>query len=614
MTARRLLWIQLGVPDASLRFASGNLPLAAHQVLALARLEGRLEGFDVEVLDSSVSALAGDASLLRTVLERDPDLLCATVYAWNAERTTWLVRRMKEARPGLRVILGGPEMVHGSPFWMDSPADVLVDGEGETGFPLALEALESLEAGGPGPIRIQSPPLAVLAGLPEPHSQGGLAPSQDGSCLVETMRGCPCRCHYCFYSKRSPCVRRHDPDRLDRFLDWAQGIPTARSLYLLDPSFDATPDLPGRLEALASRRGRALRLHTEMRLEAVSPLQAESLRRAGFASLETGLQSIHPAVCAGVGRRLDLARFTMGARAVREAGIELETGVILGLPGDTPERFSATLDWLEEEGLAEGTQVFLLSLLPGTLLRDRALAEGWRFQASPPYYLLEGGGWDEESLRSCVRMVERTFGKRLHAPVPPWTWPEPTGPWLFRGRIGPGTPLGASTELAARAGCVCTADIRLKNWNGDLDEAVSALETMRRELPFGLLRALVQAPDPGFPGGWERLQKSLGHCEGPWTRLNRYAADGEREHSSVVFARVPAGMWGEWWDQLPAWVPVVLDLPASERETDSALDTLQGFPREGEAWACGSPETPAWVRASEAVGSLLAGMLEDPAS
>src|SRR3954447_7905329 len=64
------------------------------------------------------------AALAEFTIKESPETICAAllalqpriiglgVYIWNVTQTTELVRLLKAARPGLCVVLGGPEVSH----------------------------------------------------------------------------------------------------------------------------------------------------------------------------------------------------------------------------------------------------------------------------------------------------------------------------------------------------------------------------------------------------------------------------------------------------------------------------------------------------------------------
>lgn len=583
---RHLLWVQLGVPDAEQAFADSNLPVAAGYVLGHCHARGLLDGLTWAILDEATATYAGDAGLLEAVLDHRPDILCLSVYMWNAERSLWLAGRVRAHRPEVRIILGGPEVSPGSVCWDDPLADILVSGEGETGLPLALAALDRAD---PRPTRIAAPPLAALAGLADPYTQGILPPGLKGNCLLETTRGCPCRCHYCFYSKSARTVRHHDEAAISNFFRWAAADGRVRDVYLLDPSFNRARGTRGRLEKLARWNRDGLDLHTESRLEGIDAELAAAYTRAGFRSLEAGLQSIHPAVCAGVGRRLDLPAFATGAAHLAAAGLKLDIGVILGLPDDDPAGFRDTLAWLRGRDLADAAEVFLLSLIPGTALRERAAVEGFRWMPRPPYYLLAAGAWDETRLLQGIYDVEEILDRQHHVDIPPYADEPAPGGWIQRVRLNADAPGAAATLAAAipRLAAVVTLDIDC----ADPDRAAPCIAALGERLlaacPFGLFRVVIRGARPLSSDAAVAIQTAFARADQYWNRVNYYRDDATGLYSCRLFQRVPASEWRDWLDRLPAWMDLVFELPPDPAEFDRLAGALYERLRPGLSFAVG---------------------------
>jgi radical SAM superfamily enzyme YgiQ (UPF0313 family) len=580
----------LGVPDPDQGYADSNQPVAAGYVLGWCRDRGLLPGITPEILDPATATWAGDAALLAAVLDRDPDILCLTCAMWNVERSLGLAREVRARHPGVRVIAGGPEIAGGCPWLDDESIDAFVIGEGETGLPLALAALDG---SGERPRRIEAPPLAELAPLRDPYSAGLLSPGPAGNCLLEVTRGCPYGCHYCFYSKNAAGVRRHADESLAVFFRWA-GAAGVRDAYLLDPTFNLPRRLTGRLSALARWNDAGIPLHTETRLEGIDAPQAAGFARAGFASVEAGLQSIHREVCAGVGRRLDRAAFARGAAALRDAGVVVEAGVILGLPGDSLPGFSQTLRWLERHGLAGEAAVFLLSLLPGTALRDRAMAGGWDFQERPPYFLRSGGDWDEARLLQGVYEVEEVLGRDHYVDLAPYGEGDATSPFLTRLSLDAADP-SAPNVLEAAAGRMAwavTLEVKVGDWPGDLAGVARIGAAYRWHCPFGLARLVVSGPGPMPPEAARTIRDAFRGREHYWTRLHLYRDDPVREYSVRLFQRVPASAWRDWLPDLPEELDLVFELPPGPAEFDRLAEALYGHPRSGRAYLAGGESLP----------------------
>ena len=70
----------------------------------------------------------------------------------------------------------------------------------------------------------------------------------------------------------------------------------------------------------------------------------------GLRSVEVGLQSTNARALRAVNWAWRKDAFARGAELLRQEGIVVKTGIILGLPEDTPEDFAATVDFLAALG------------------------------------------------------------------------------------------------------------------------------------------------------------------------------------------------------------------------------------------------------------------------
>src|ERR1700680_1513309 len=58
-----------------------------------------------------------------------------TCYLWNIERTLWVARELKRRRPGVRIVLGGPEITADNAWVLETPDyDFAAIGEGGPTF------------------------------------------------------------------------------------------------------------------------------------------------------------------------------------------------------------------------------------------------------------------------------------------------------------------------------------------------------------------------------------------------------------------------------------------------------------------------------------------------
>ncbi len=392
MTSPRLKVVLVGVNAPRYR------SLALGYVQAYAAKDPRLGGVGILTLD--LDTMIDPWWIAYRVLEVEPEVVAFSVMCWNARAVAEAARLVRSARPETLIVLGGPEV---GPIAQDvlaeQPAvDLVVRGEGEETFADVLHA--ALEGRDPSRIpgvtsrrngRIVSAPdrplVADLDSLPSPYLTGVLAPAE-GSTYLETYRGCPYRCAYCFEGKGYGRIRRFSDERVRAEIEFvlASGV---RTFSFIDPVFNLTRE---RLEwlggILAPHVARGVRLHTvEVDIERIDDEVAELLVACGVASVETGPQTIGDRALATCNRSFDDTAFRAGVKALRRHGISVESDLIIGLPKDTRDdvlagmRFAVHVD-------PGAIQMSTLHVLPGTDLWKHAEELGLRFDRVAPHEVI----------------------------------------------------------------------------------------------------------------------------------------------------------------------------------------------------------------------------------
>jgi radical SAM superfamily enzyme YgiQ (UPF0313 family) len=336
------------------------------------------------------------------VLGLEPDVLGVSVTCWNARSVFELCRVVRAARPETLIVLGGPEVGPVAEVVLRSHpvVDAIVRGEGEETFAellaaqlhgRALARVDGVTARDRDGAVVSAPDRALISSLdsiPSPYLTGVMTPV-DGGAYIESYRGCPHRCAYCFEGKGYGRIRSFSEARVRAEIDSIATSSGVRTFSFIDPVFNLTEDRLGWLaDALEPHARRGVRLHTiEVDIERIDAAQVAALIRAGVASVETGPQSIGSAALAECRRGFDRERFVGGVRLLHEAGISIECDLIVGLPGDTAQDFFDGLSFAID--LDPGTvQSSTLHVLPGTDLWARAADLGLRYDPEPPHEVI----------------------------------------------------------------------------------------------------------------------------------------------------------------------------------------------------------------------------------
>jgi len=412
----KLLFVQLPLHDHSHSYIQGNVEYAP---AAMAAYLGRNApgAVSFEFLPFLHANFSSNRVIARHIVSIGPDIVSFTTYLWNLERNLHIAALVKETNPDIKIIFGGPEITDGS-FALNEKrvqVDLFVHGEGEWFFKKFVSGDDISRYSQ----RIRDNTLVVQpdnellpAGeIVEPFTNGYLNSMMDGGIFLELTRGCPYKCSYCYYSKNSAGVRELPIDTLLKALSMRNF--DLSEIYILSPTFNRSRSFRKNLDRIAEVNP-GIRLHTEMRADGIDDELAGAIYRAGFRSLETGLQTLTPVALKSIGRRSSVRGELDGMRRLKEAGIDLKVGVIPGLPGDTPERFMRTVETLAELGFEENIELYPLMLLPGTRIRDMAESAGAVFQRKPPYYLLEGWNFSRDSFGAIVNATTGLTGLLQH--------------------------------------------------------------------------------------------------------------------------------------------------------------------------------------------------------
>ena len=375
-----VLLLQLPVPRLNYGVQTGNIPLGAGCLKLAAAMMPQIQ---VDILPESIASYLGDAALIDIVAARKPDIVGFTVYCWNLQRSLFFAKKLKEFYSP-RIIFGGPEITPDNSLLDSDRLDFLVYGEGEAVFRHLLQDQKFWQKQ-----RAAQPAGAIFKNSPSPYIQDLMEPEIENMVLLETQRGCPYRCGYCYYNKSHKGVSFADEALLLRGIQWAIDH-EVRELYLLDPSLNVRPGLKDLLKKISvMNKERRLAVISEIRAEGIDAQLADLFAAAGFSWFEIGLQSTNPRALQIMNRPTHIERFAQGATLLKRRGIVPAIDLIVGLPGDDLQGFRRSVGFVVENNLQDDVQVFPLSVLPGTDFRLRSNELGLRFEKSPPYTLLE---------------------------------------------------------------------------------------------------------------------------------------------------------------------------------------------------------------------------------
>jgi radical SAM superfamily enzyme YgiQ (UPF0313 family) len=338
-----------------------------------------------ELLEFDIQTRPLDAA--EAILRRHPRLVGLGVHIWNVEPCRHLVALLKQLRPELPVILGGPEVSHETEQQeVCALADYIVTGEADLAFGRLCRQL--LDGERPAAKTIPAP-LPDLAQVALPYDLYADADLAHRVVYVEASRGCPFECEFCLSALDIP-VRAFPLDRFLAAMDrlHARGC---RQFKFVDRTFNL--DLKTStaiLEFFQERLCPELFLHFEMIPDRFPSALRELVRKfpPGTLQFEVGIQTFNEEVAARISRRQDNARAEDNLRWLREeTSVHIHADLIVGLPGEDVASFATGFDRLVALQPHE-IQVGILKRLRGTPIARHTEEWAMLYDPQAPYEIL----------------------------------------------------------------------------------------------------------------------------------------------------------------------------------------------------------------------------------
>ena len=222
---------------------SNVTPLASGYMEAYARKDPLLrDSFEFE--KHSLTAKTPIETVLATLEKSDADVYAFSCYVWNSGMVKRLLPKLLASRPSAYYMLGGPQVINQGERYLSSQHEnvIVCNGEGERTFSGFLKTLLdpvpdfskvrglSFYKNGALITTEAEPRITDLSEIPSPFLEGLFEKDKYVWTVIETNRGCPFKCNYCFWGAAIGAkVYKYGEDRVEKELAW---ISESRFLYV----------------------------------------------------------------------------------------------------------------------------------------------------------------------------------------------------------------------------------------------------------------------------------------------------------------------------------------------------------------------------------------------
>jgi radical SAM superfamily enzyme YgiQ (UPF0313 family) len=320
------------------------------------------------------------------------EILFFSVYLWNHALSREIARLYRESHPDALIVFGGPQVPENrlrlERFMDENPfVDLACYSEGEEPFLKILEqfgcqAWENV----PGIAFRQetclqiNPPAALIDDLdliPSPYLMGifdpllNENPQVSWSALVETNRGCPFTCAFCYWGAGNRLnLRRHSLEHVCAEIDWfAQH--KIEFVFCCDANFGILPqdmEIVERVAEVKTRTGYPCAFSVQSTKNSTTKIFTLQ-KRLNDAGLQKG---VNLAI-----KRNNISMKTYSELMVlfKSADIPVFSDLILGLPEESYDSYARGVEQVIRQGQHNRIQFINLTILENTAMVDASYLE-----------------------------------------------------------------------------------------------------------------------------------------------------------------------------------------------------------------------------------------------
>lgn len=350
--------------------------------------------------------------IFQTLVDGKYDLIAFSLYIWNSDELIKVARSIKSKLPETVIVFGGPQV---SPIardvineyeFLDIIPYVTVPGEiiffnivKAILFENSMDTVPNIYYRNNGIIEKTEEVKEKLdfESIPSPYLDGTIEFEKGKKYLtiIESSRGCPFDCAYCFWGTGSKKMNYYSTDKTVEEIRLIYTNPSVSEVYFADSDFLIRPTRAVEiLKAIIKYGGKRVISSFEIDSSQIKENKKEAvllLSQLPECKITYAIQTTTPKALDLIGHRASKENFKRSAALVRSwvPDIEIYVDAILPLPGDTLEGFFQTIDFAMELKPTRITVNYPLFLLPGTTYFDKKDSLGMRYTPAPNYNVIE---------------------------------------------------------------------------------------------------------------------------------------------------------------------------------------------------------------------------------
>lgn len=389
-----------------------------HPPLAMLYLASMLvkEGIEVKIIDNNIYE-----NWEKTLKEFSPDVLGLSCLTGPAIKNAIEVsKKAKENNENVKVVWGGvhPSLMPEQTL-QEEYIDYVVVGEGEETFLELVKAIEknndvkiikgiAYKKGG-RTVKTEKRQYIDMNTIPElPYHLINAKRYFKYEACVQTSRGCPYQCTFCYQHAIHECKwRSMQPEKVIEQINRISEIAKVKRVKFVDDNF--TVDRK-RLFEILDKLDKDLGVYFEVRVNHINTELLEKLKKFRDVQLSIGIESGSQEMLNKLKKGITIEQIKHAFELCRKYKIKTSALGMIGLPGEEKEGVNTTIKFIKNlKPLNYSIGIFIP--YPGTPIYDEVVEQGL---IVPPKRIIEWAEYDKNLDKINVSKTDTDYLVKMH--------------------------------------------------------------------------------------------------------------------------------------------------------------------------------------------------------
>ena len=168
---------------------------------------------------------------------------------------------------------------------------------------------------------------------------------------IRTAISCPFKCEFCSFPEHAGKYQTSEICAIEQELDLLKKIPSVQSLYIIDDTVNIPVQRFKELMRTMIKKEYNFSWYCNFRCQFADRETVELMKLSGCVGVFLGIESGNNQILKNMNKTATVEKYIKGVELLKEFGIVMHGGLIVGFPGETYETAMDSFNFIEDSGI-----------------------------------------------------------------------------------------------------------------------------------------------------------------------------------------------------------------------------------------------------------------------